>query len=215
MRDIAEVDRPREKLLSKGAASLTDEELIAAIIGRGTREKDVMAVAREIAAKLVPGRPLTATDLGTIKGMGPAKISQVLACFELSRRFFTKSTLRITSPEQVPPFVSDILNDKQEHFLCLMLNGANEVIGRKEVSIGLLNHTLVHPREVFADAIEKRAASVILVHNHPSGSLDPSQQDIAITRQLSESGTVLGIQVHDHVIVTRQHYTSMRERGLM
>jgi DNA repair protein RadC len=147
--------------------------------------------------------------------MGPAKAGQILACFELSRRYLARSSIRITSPDQVPPLVSQLLSEKQEHFVCLLLNGANEVIGQKTVSKGLLNHTLVHPREVFADAIEKRAASVILVHNHPSGSLDPSQQDIAITRQLAESGTVLGIQVHDHIIVTRQHYTSMRERGLM
>ncbi|MDD1676476.1 MAG: DNA repair protein RadC [Methanomicrobiales archaeon] len=215
MRDIAEIDRPREKLIVKGAASLRDEELIAAIIGSGARGKDVMVVAREIAALLVPGKQPAPQDLMSINGIGEAKASQILACFELSRRYLTKSLLRITSPEQVPPFVCDILDKKQEHFLCLMLNGANEVIGRKDVTVGLLNHTLVHPREVFAEAIEKRAASVILVHNHPSGSLDPSQQDIAITRQLAESGTVLGIQVHDHVIVTRQHYTSMRERGLM
>jgi DNA repair protein RadC len=216
IRDIPPVDRPREKLLARGAPALGDEELIAVIIGRGTRGKDVMGIAREIARKLAQGGDLpTVRDLETIEGMGPAKVSQILACFELSRRYLAKAGMKITAPGQVPPLVSDILDRKQEHFLCIMLNGANEVIGRKVVSVGLLNHTLVHPREVFAEAIEKRAASVILVHNHPSGSLDPSQQDIAITHQLYESGSVLGIQVHDHVIVTRQGYTSMKERGLM
>jgi DNA repair protein RadC len=215
MRDIPSIDRPREKLRAKGAAALTDEELVAAILGRGTRGKDVMALAKEVAGTLVVGKPPTYSDLEAIEGMGAAKAGQILACFELSRRYLARSSIRITSPEQVPPLVSQLLSEKQEHFVCLLLNGANEVIGQKTVSKGLLNHTLVHPREVFADAIEKRAASVILVHNHPSGSLDPSQQDIAITRQLAESGTVLGIQVHDHIIVTRQHYTSMRERGLM
>ncbi|HZD43102.1 MAG TPA: JAB domain-containing protein, partial [Methanomicrobiales archaeon] len=115
----------------------------------------------------------------------------------------------------IPPLVPDLIAKKQEYFLCITLNGAGEVIEKRTITVGLLNHSLVHPREVFADAITDRAASVILVHNHPSGSLELSSQDIAITRQLAESGSLLGIRVLDHIIVSKNGYLSMKERGLL
>jgi DNA repair protein RadC len=111
--------------------------------------------------------------------------------------------------------VRDISDKRQEHFVCLALNGANEVIGNRVVTVGLLNSNQVHPREVFSDPIVDRAASIILVHNHPSGDTEPSQEDIAITKRLVEAGELLGIKIHDHIIVSKNGYTSMKERGVI
>jgi DNA repair protein RadC len=123
----------------------------------------------------------------------------------------------VTSPKDVLllTIIADIRDKRQEYFICITLNGAGEVLDSRTITVGLLNHSLVHPREVFADAITDRAASVICVHNHPSGSLDPSPQDIAVTTQLREAGLLLGIQLIDHIIVTKSGYLSMKERGLL
>ena len=122
---------------------------------------------------------------------------------------------KITSSTDVLPLVSDIINKKQEYFICISLNGAGEVVGNRIITVGLVNHSLVHPREVFADAITDRAASVILVHNHPSGTLEPSKQDILMTKQLVEAGAILGIKVLDHLIVSKKGHLSMKEKGLL
>ena len=217
IRDISECDRPREKIVSRGAASLSDIELIAAIIGSGTRDRDVFAVAKDVVDLLSddPGQ-LTDQDLASVRGIGESKASQILACFELGRRYYrTGESVKISSPQDVLPQVAFLSGQKQEHFVCITLNGANEVIATRTVTVGLLNHSLVHPREVFADAISDRAASVICVHNHPSNTLEPSSQDIAITRQLADAGELLGIKVLDHVIVAKSGFVSMKERGLL
>lgn len=122
---------------------------------------------------------------------------------------------KILKPEDIIPVVTWLRDRKQEHFVCITLNGAGEVLNSRTITVGLLNHSLVHPREVYADAITDRAASIICVHNHPSGSLDPSSQDIAITRQIQEAGTLLGIQLLDHIIITKKGFLSMKERGLV
>jgi len=152
-----------------------------------------------------------------IEGVGAAKACQIVACFELTRRYRASDVRgrRVTKPEDVLPMVAHLAGRKQEHFVCITLNGAGEVIDRRTVTIGLLNQSLVHPREVFAEAITDRAASVILVHNHPSGTLEPSGQDIAITRQLAEAGSILGIRVLDHLIVTGNGHVSLRELGYL
>jgi len=172
---------------------------------------DIMGIIRE------KDTAITYTDLITVKGMGPARVNCLLACFETGRRYFTPAdpSMKITKPEDILNHVSWLRMKKQEHFVVLTLNGAGEILGNRVITIGLLNHSLVHPREVFADAITDRAASIICVHNHPSGSLEPSSQDIAITSQLKEAGTLLGIQMIDHVIVTKNNHLSMRERGLV
>jgi DNA repair protein RadC len=191
--DITECDRPRERIASRGAASLSDIELIAAIIGSGSRERDVFAVAKDIADQLSddPGQ-LTYQDLTEIRGIGKSNASKILACFELGRRYYkTSEAVKVSSPEDILPLVSYLENQKQEHFVCITLNGANEVIAKRTITVGLLNHSLVHPREVFADAISDRAASVICIHNHPSNTLEPSSQDIAVTRQLADAGNLL------------------------
>ena len=154
-------------------------------------------------------------NLRKIEGVGFAKASQIVAGFELARRYLMKDDVKVASPSDVLPLVSDIIVKKQEYFICISLNGAGEVVGNRIVTVGLLNHSLVHPREVFADVITDRAASVIFVHNHPSGSLEPSEQDLEITKQLVEAGNILGIKVLDHIIVAKKGYLSLKERGVL
>lgn len=218
MKDMPEQDRPREKIARKGASALSDTELIEAILGRGTRNRDVREISRDISRLVVErGSAISYTDLQGVDGIGPSKASQIMSCFELGRRYFgLKDTSgKVTRPEDILPLVAHLREKRQEHFVCIALNGAGEVLGNRIITVGLLNHSLVHPREVFADAITDRAASVICVHNHPSGSLEPSSQDIAITSQLKEAGSILGIQLVDHIIITKTGHVSMRERGLI
>jgi DNA repair protein RadC len=217
MKDMPQMDRPREKIASKGASALSDTELIEAIIGRGTRSRDVREISKDIGRLMNErGNVIGYDDLQAIEGIGPTKASQIMSCFELGRRYFgPKDNGKVTRPEDILPLVAHLREKRQEHFVCIALNGAGEVLGNRVITVGLLNHSLVHPREVFADAITDRAASVICVHNHPSGSLEPSSQDIAITIQLKEAGSILGIQLIDHIIVTRTGHVSMRERGLV
>src|SRR5512137_932537 len=218
MKDVPQKDRPREKIASKGASALTDTELIEAIIGRGTKSRDVREISKDISRLVVErGNAIGYNDLQAIEGIGPSKASQIMSCFELGRRYFGSKGQgnKVTRPEDILPLVANLREKRQEHFVCIALNGAGEVLGNRTVTIGLLNHSLVHPREVFAEAITDRAASVICVHNHPSGSLEPSPQDIAITTQLKEAGSILGIQLIDHIIITSTGHVSMRERGLI
>ncbi len=218
MKDVPAEDRPREKLSKKGAPALSDTELIEVIIGRGTKSRDVRAIARDIRERIRTGTaPLSYGELQGITGVGPAKASQIMACFEIGRRYYDKrdGTHRISAPGDILPLVEDLRRQRQEHFICITLNGAGEVLAKRTVTIGLLNHSLVHPREVFAEAITDRAASVICVHNHPSGSLEPSPQDIAITAQLRDAGSTLGIQLLDHIIVAKSGYTSLKEKGML
>lgn len=216
MKDVPKNDRPREKLAAKGVAALSDTELVEAIIGRGTMRRDVRSIARDISEGIRRSDiPLSYDELRGIDGVGPTKAAQILACFELGRRYFSgkNDARKISTPADVIPLVEDIRGHRQEHFICISLNGAGEVLARRVITVGLLNHSLVHPREVFADAITDRAASVLCVHNHPSGSLEPSPQDIAITGQLRDAGATLGIPLLDHVIVTKTGYTSLKEKG--
>jgi DNA repair protein RadC len=220
MKDVPTLDRPREKIAQKGVSSLTDQELIESILGRGTRDKDVREIAKEICGLLKDRQDtIRYDDLLSVVGIGPSKAAQVMACFELGRRYCAPAdgSIKVTGPQDILPLarVTEMRGKRQEHFICITLNGAGEVLADRIVTVGLLNHSLVHPREVFADAITDRAASVICVHNHPSGSLEPSPQDIAITTQLREAGLLLGIQLIDHIIVTRTSYLSMKERGLL
>jgi DNA repair protein RadC len=218
MRDLPTADRPREKLAKKGVAALSETELVEAIIGRGTIHRDVRAVARDICDAIRKnGRLPSYEEIRNIKGVGQTKAAQVMACFELGRRHYMEknSTRKILKPEDVLPLVDDVRAHRQEHFICIWLNGAGELLGKRVITVGLVNHSLVHPREVFAEAITDRAASIICVHNHPSGSLEPSPQDIAITRQLRDAGTTLGIPLLDHIIVTKDGFTSLKEKGML
>lgn len=216
IKEIPEYDRPREKLRAKGAAALSDEELVQVILGRGVEGHDVRSMSKAIAGIIQKKKTgLTETDLTAIPGMGPAKAYQLLAAFELARRHLIKNTIKITKAEDVLPLLTDIASKQQEYFVCISLNGANEVIEKRVVTIGLLNHSQVHPREVFADVIADRAASVIFAHNHPSGELNPSDADLKIHEQLIQAAKILGIRVLDQIIVTRKGYLSFQENGLL
>ena len=216
IKDMPEHSRPREKLREKGASALTDEELVAAILGRGVKGLDVVAMSRNV-AKLIRDhkKNLSVDHLTSVPGMGLAKAAQILSAFELARRHLLKETIKITNGKDVLPLVADIAGKMQEYFVCISLNGANEVIEKRIVTIGLVNSSQIHPREVFADVIADRAASVIFAHNHPSGEHRPSNTDSKTHKQLTEAGRILGIRVLDHIIVTRKGYFSFQEAGLM
>ena len=216
IKDMPKHTRPREKLRERGPQALTDEELVTAILGMGTTGVDVRTMAKQVVGLIREHKEnLTLDHLLDVPGMGLAKTSQILSAFELARRHLVKDTVKIVCARDVLPFVSDIAGKQQEHFICISLNGANEVIERRIVTIGLLDKSPVHPREVFANVIADRAAAVIFVHNHPSGELQPSESDLSIHRQLTEAGKILGIQILDHVIVTRRGHYSFREAGLL
>jgi DNA repair protein RadC len=211
--DLPKYDRPREKLLKKGAEALSDLELMAVILGSGIKDQDVLALARRV-VRFVDAKHGKAglDDLQQLEGVGPAKATLIAAALEFARRRIRPEGLKISFPVDVLPLIRHYADRKQEHFLCVSLNGANEVIATRVVSVGLVNKTQVHPREVFADPITDRAAAVVLAHNHPSGALEPSKEDIAITKQLKSAGETLGIRVLDHIIFSHKGYYSFLER---
>ncbi len=216
IKDMPEHSRPREKLRDQGASALTDEELVAAILGMGTAGVDVRTIARQVAGLIREHKTgLTLDHLQAVPGVGLAKAGQILSAFELARRHLLKDTVKITVAQDVLPLVADIAGKQQEYFVCISLNGANEVIEKRVVTIGLLDKSPVHPREVFADVIADRATSVIFVHNHPSGDLNPSEADKRTHEQLTEAGKILGLRILDHIIVTRKGYYSFQEKGLI
>jgi DNA repair protein RadC len=173
IKDLPQFSRPREKLQEKGPGALSDTELIATILGSGTRGQDVMTLSSKI-AKLIDNNKLNISveTLSNIEGMGLAKASQIVASFELARRHISKESAKIREAKDVLPMLVDITDKKQEYFLCITLNGANEILEKRVVTVGLLDKSQVHPREVFADAIADRAASVIFAHTHPSQFMD-------------------------------------------
>jgi DNA repair protein RadC len=203
--------RPREKLQARGAEALSDYELLMAIIGSGTQYADVTKLAREVQKLLKEkGSELAYEDLLSVKSLGPAKATNIMAGFELWRRQFEVSERPIIdSPEKAVEQLSDIRDKKQEYFVCLTLDGANRLIAKRIITIGTLTASLVHPREVFAEAITDRAASIIVAHNHPSGTLTASSADSEVTQRLEEAGVVLGIKLVDHLIVSSSGHLSI------
>jgi DNA repair protein RadC len=211
MSDKLKSDRPREKLQIKGASALSDFELLQALIGSGNKQADVSKIARET-LKLIKasGAEVSYDELAKVTGLGLAKITEILAALELSKRYLLKTDQPIIdSPEKAVEQLSDIRDKKQEYFVCLTLDGANRLIAKRIITIGTLTSSLVHPREVFADAITDRAASIIVAHNHPSGSLEPSEADSNVTELLYNAGDLLGIKLTDHIIVTSSSYVSI------
>ena len=216
IKELPEFSRPREKLKEKGAEALSDTELIAILLGSGNKDHDVMTLASKVAKLLSDNNgKLTLDALSNLDGIGLAKASQILAGFELARRHIVKESVKITETKDVLPLISDISNKQQEYFVCISLNGANELIEKRIVTVGLLDKSQVHPREVFADVITDRAAAVIFAHNHPSGELKPSNSDLEIHEQLTEAAKILGIKVLDHIIVSKREYYSFQESGLI
>ncbi len=214
IRDLPKVDRPRERLLAKGPAALSDLELLAVLIGSGVRGQGVLHLASKILRRF-QGRlhRVDVEALQSIKGLGRARACQIAAAIELAKRHLSAEQCTIRQASDALPYLQEIRAKNQEHFVCISLTGANEVIASRIVTVGLLDSSQVHPREVFADPITDRAAGVILAHNHPSGTLEASAEDVALTRRLVQAGEILGIRVLDHLIVSRQGYASMKEAG--
>jgi len=211
---IPETDRPREKLLRKGPQALSDQELLAVLLGKGTPGMDVMTLAGKL-ARLIDekGLKVTAEDLSQFKGVGDAKATLILAAIEFTRRRIKPEGAKIKTPADLLPHIRHYADRKQEHFLCASINGANEIMNIRVVSIGLIDRTPVHPREVFADALSDRASAVIVAHNHPAGNLEPSVSDVEITEQLKAAGIIMGISLLDHIIFNRIGYFSFLEAG--
>ncbi|MDQ7821559.1 MAG: DNA repair protein RadC [Candidatus Eremiobacteraeota bacterium] len=214
MAELNPYDRPREKILEKGPQALSDAELLALVMGSGTRGAPVMTVARKILKVLDRGgESPDPRELRKIHGVGEARAFQILAALEFSRRRIRPEGLKIAFPADVLPWLSHFSERKQEHFIAVTLNGAHEVISTRVVTVGLVDKTHVHPREIFADAITDRASSLIVAHNHPSGSLEPSAEDAEVTCQLRQAGEMLGIRLLDHIIFSRRGYYSFLEKG--
>jgi DNA repair protein RadC len=206
---------PREKLLSKGAKSLRDNELIAVLLGSGTKDYDVFTLARKI-VKTLDNQKIGEVRLETLQkidGLGPAKAASILAAIEFVRRRVRPEGIKITFPTDILPLIKHYEDRNQEHFICVSLNGANEVIKIRVVTVGLVNSTQVHPREIFAEPITDRATCIIVAHNHPSGQLKPSNEDIKITEKLKDAGEVLGIKLLDHIIFNKKGYYSFLENN--
>ncbi len=207
-------ERPREKLSQKGAHALSDVELLAILLGSGNRKMGVMTLASKLLNELDRlGHSATVEQLMGIDGVGKAKASLLVAGLEFARRRIRPRGFKIAFPPDAYPLIRHIADRTQEHFLCISLNGANEVIAVRTVSVGLVNRALVHPREVFADPITDRASAVIVAHNHPSGNLNPSQDDLNVTAQLKAAGNTLGIKLLDHIIFNLESYYSLMEHG--
>ncbi len=213
IRDLPLSERPREKLCRQGPKALSDRELLAVVLGSGTRKRGVLWLADEILKKLDGTDRVTPECLREIEGVGPARAMKICAALEFARRRIRPEGVKIVLAVDALPLVRHYADRKQEHFLCISLNGANEVIATRVVSVGLVNRTQVHPREVFADPIADRAVSVIVAHNHPSGTPAPSSQDVEVTRRLKAAGDILGISLIDHIIFTRNSYYSFQEHN--
>ena len=215
-------ERPREKLLSEGVSSLSNAELIAILLHTGTKERTVLELAGDVLSADQRGilflSECTPEELQQIKGVGKAKTCQLMAAVELGKRAArTKKNNRprLTSPSEIADiFMEDMRYYRKEHFNVLMVNTKGEVIQNENIAVGDLCSAVVHPREVFSRAVRRSAAAVILVHNHPSGDPEPSNEDIVTTNRLSEAGRILGINVLDHIIIGDGVFVSLRREGL-
>jgi DNA repair protein RadC len=202
---------PRDKLISKGAAALSDIELLQVLIGSGGKDNDYKQIAKNLNAIIqkIGVDHLTTSDIMAINGVGDAKASVFFASMEFWRRKFTKQIAPlIDSPEKAAEHFEFIRSKKQEHFVMLTLDGARRLIKCRTITIGTLMSSLVHPREVFSPALEDRAASIIIGHNHPSGQLDISENDREVTKRIKLAGELIGIRLDDHLIVSENDFVS-------
>ncbi|HNP93381.1 MAG TPA: DNA repair protein RadC [Rectinema sp.] len=206
----------RERMLKLGSGSISNLELIVAILGSGVPGKPVRKLAKEVLNQITKSSDSCDLDqLMLISGMGEAKSCAVAAALELGRRIFSTRGTRIAMPKDAYPLLIHFADIRQEHFIVISLNGGHEVNAIREITKGLINKTVVHPREVFADPITDRACAVVVAHNHPSGNLEPSDEDVDITKRLRQSGDILGIPVLDHLIFSESGYFSFMEHGLI
>lgn len=220
--DLPRAERPRERLKTLGAEALSGQEMLALIIGRGIPGKSAVSIAQEVLTtfgNLQAVSRATIEELSLVKGIGLAKATQIRAAFELGRRQDLEPDVgrySISDPSRLVNAIRKGIQEKaKEHFKLVLLNTRNRIIGISTISVGTLNSSLVHPREVFRDALSHSASSIILVHNHPSDDPEPSDDDIAVTRRLADAGRLMGIEVIDHIIIIRHCYTSFKEKGLL
>jgi DNA repair protein RadC len=219
--DLPAMERPRERLSKLGVEALSAQEIISLILGRGTAGESVTILAQKLLSVFGDIKNMSAASpeqLMKIKGIGPAKAAQLVAAFEIGKRMEIAGEAvhpQVTKPEIIIAQIKPLLKGKKkEYFILVSLDTRNRIITRKTVSIGSLNSSIVHPREVFKEALAASAASVIFVHNHPSGDPTPSDDDIAITQRLADAGKILGIDVLDHIIICDNAHVSMKARNL-
>ncbi|WP_321494177.1 DNA repair protein RadC [uncultured Desulfobacter sp.] len=211
--DLPEADRPREKLQKNGAEALSDLELLSILIGSGTSKSHVTDIAKKIIHVIdEKGIRLAIGDLTNVDGIGVAKASTIIAAFEFVRRRIKPEGIKIKQPIDVLQLIQHYADRPQEHFIAISVNGANEVMNIRVVTIGLVNQSQVHPREIFADIIIDRACAIIIAHNHPSGNLTPSKNDVLITEKIKAAGQILGINLLDHIIFGKKGYYSFLEQ---
>ena len=220
--DLPLSERPRERLMKLGVEALSAQEILALILGRGTKGESVMVIAQNLIREFGNLKGIadaSVEELTKVKGVGQAKATQLKAAFELSKRLETSfdesKKTAIKSPEDVVRLIKTELKDKKkEHFFVVLLDTRNQYLGKDKVSIGSLDTSIVHPREVFKPALSLSAASIILVHNHPSGDPEPSEEDIKLTKRLVEAAEIMGIDVLDHIIIGDKKYLSLKSRNL-
>lgn len=211
---------PREKLMEKGPENLKDAELLAILLGTGTKEKNVLELSRAILYKHPTTHLLSLThkDLSQINGIGPAKACIFLAAFELTKRALDvadNNLPTITRACDAVAQLQELRTVKKEHFVALYLNARNQLVHKETISIGTLNASLIHPREIFKPAIDHLAASIIVAHNHPSGDTEPSHDDLMVTKRITEAGKIMGVDLIDHIIITKDGYYSLQEKNML
>lgn len=217
IKDLPKFKRPREKLFEKGSDALKDYELLAILLRTGYQGKSALEVARRILKthKLEKLSKLSPEELAKIKGVGESRAATIAAAVAMSKRMKEDRVLStINTPADAFKAVNFLRNKKKEYFVALYLDARNKLIKTQIISVGTLTANLVHPREVFAPAIKVNAAQLVVVHNHPSGSVKPSKDDIKITKKLVDSGKILGIEAIDHIILSKEGYISLKEEGL-
>ena len=218
IKELPKVERPREKLMKYGPEKLSNSELLAILLRVGRPGQNVIEIARQILQKVgaqnLPN--LALKELTNLPGIGPVKACEIIACFELGKRLLQHKKAEIyLKPKDVWEELKDLRNHKKEHFIIFYLDSRNQEIKREVISIGSLTANLVHPREVFEPAVRNLAAQIVVAHNHPSEDLEPSRDDLEITKRLVEAGKILGIEVIDHIIVTKNGFLSFKEKNLI
>ncbi|WP_205170181.1 RadC family protein [Bacillus pakistanensis] len=222
IRDYPNDERPRERMIQSGAKSLSNQELLAILLRTGTKSESVIQLSNRLLQTFEGLRLLkdaSIEEITAIHGIGLAKAIQLMAAVEIGRRISNLTyddRFSIRSPEDGANFVmNDMRFLSQEHFVCLFLNTKNQVLHKKTIFIGSLNASIVHPREVFKEAFRRSAASIICIHNHPSGDPTPSREDIEVTKRLVECGKIIGIDILDHLIIGEKKYVSLKEKGYL
>ena len=222
IRDVHVADRPRERLVRQGASSLSNQELIAILLRTGTKQESVLHLANRVLnyfEQIQELKHASIEEITAVKGIGQAKAVQLLAAVELGKRLSQQKTdekFTIRSPKDAATYLmQDMTSLNQEHFVALFLNVKNQILHKQTIFIGSLNASIVHPREIFREAVKRSAASIICAHNHPSGNPAPSTEDIDVTKRLYEAGVIMGIELLDHVIIGDHQFISLKEKGYM